>query len=84
MNKPMSLCAAILCAVPLSLMAEGPGLEDQITGIKAEIAAAQQINIELKTQLAAKETEAAELKVKLKQIEEQIDAVKKEHQLESK
>jgi len=75
MNKPVSLCVALFCAVPLSLMAEGPSLEEQVAGVKAKIAAAQQINIELKTQLAAKETEAAELRVKLKQIEEQIDAL---------
>ena len=70
--------------MPLWLMAEEGSLEKQVAAVKADIAAAQQINIELKTQLVAKETEAADLKVKLKQIEDQIDALKKEQHLESK
>ena len=84
MNKYTILGAALFCVVPLSVMAEGPSLEEQVAGVKAEIAAAQQINIELKTQLAAKETEAAELRVKLKQIEDQIDALYIERHMESK
>ena len=80
MNWALSLCVALFCALPLSLVAEGESLEEQVAGVRAEIAVAQQVNIELKTQLAATETEAAELRVKLKQIEDQIEALKKEHQ----
>ena len=84
MNRPILLCVALFCAMPLWLMAEEGSLEKQVAAVKADIAAAQQINIELKAQLVAKETEAADLKVKLKQIEDQIDALKKEQHLESK
>jgi septal ring factor EnvC (AmiA/AmiB activator) len=80
----MSLCLALFCAVPLLLMAEGDSLEEQVAAVKGDITVAQQINIELKAQLAAKETEAAELKVKLKQIEDQIDALYIKHHMESK
>jgi len=65
-------------------MAEGVSLEEQVAAAKADIAVAQQVNIELKAQLAAKETEASALKVKLKQIDDQINALKKEQHLESK
>ena len=81
MSRPWSLCVALFCVLPLSLVAEGENLEEQVAVVKAELTVAQQVNIELKTQLAAKETEAAELRVKLKQIEDQIEALKKEHHL---
>ena len=81
MSRPLSLCVALFCVLPLSLVAEGENLEEQVAVVKAELTVAQQVNIELKTQLAAKETEAAELRVKLKQIEDQIEALKKEHHL---
>ena len=84
MNKYTILGAALFCVVPLSVMAEGENLEEQIGAVKAEIASAQQLNIELKTQLAAKETETAELRMKLKQIEDQIDALYIERHMESK
>lgn len=77
MNKPVSLYVALVCAVPLSLLAEGDSPGEQIAGVNAEIAAAQQLNLDLKTQLAAKETEAAALREKLKHIEDQIEALKK-------
>lgn len=83
-NKYTILGAALFCVVPPSVMAEGENLEEQIAAVKAEIAAAQQLNIELKTHLAARETEAAELRVTLKQIEDQIDALYIEQHLEAK
>ena len=84
MNKALSLCAALFLVLPPLVMAEGPGLEEQIAGVQAEITVAQQVNIELKTQLDAKETEVSELKVKLTQIEDQIETLKKELPLQSK
>ena len=83
-KRPVSQCVTIFCLVPLLLMAEGVSLEEQVAAAKADIAVAQQVNIELKAQLAAKETEASALKVKLKQIDDQINALKKEQHLESK
>ena len=68
--------------VPIVVMAEEDKLESQLASVKAEIVTAQQVNQELKAQLAAKDKEAAALKEKLKNLQDQINALnnKGQHQ----
>ena len=84
MNKATLLGMALGCAVPFLSMAEGDSLEQQLATAKADITAAQQINIELKAQLVDRDRQAAELKLKLKHIQDQIDALKNGQHPESK
>lgn len=75
------LLIIILALLPGFTAAEAPDLVQRIAEVKEQLALEQQINIELKASLAARDTEVLDLKQKLKQIEEQIDALKKEHDL---
>lgn len=81
MNKPV-LCFFILTSVlPLPVTAEEHSLQDQIEEVKIMIEREQIVNIELKAELAARETEVDELKTKLKSLEDSIEALKQEHNL---
>ena len=84
--KRLIACFVVLIAATISClsMAAVKDLEDRIAEVKKNITVEEQFNSELKAQLAVKETAVAEAKTKLKQIEDQIAALRKEHQMESK
>ena len=84
MNRLVALGCILCCTASLLSQAAVTNTREQIAAVKQKITLEQDVNSELKVQLAAKETEVAGLKVKLKQIEDQIDALKKEHHLEAK
>ena len=84
MTRLVIWCVVLFCAPPLLVMAAGESLGDQIAAINKKITAEQELNIDLKLQLTAKETAVAEAKVTLKELEDQIDTLKKEHHFESK
>ena len=81
MNKATLTIIFLLGLNPLILLAEEKSLEQQIADTRQQMAVEQQINIELKAKLVTKETEVTDLKQKLKEIEEQIETLKKEHKL---
>lgn len=81
MNKPV-LCFFMLTSVLLlPATAEEPDLRDRIEEVKIMIEREQIVNIELKAELATRETEVDELKTKLKSLEDSIEALKQEHNL---
>ena len=63
------------------VFAEETGIKDQIEEVKIMIEREQLVNIELKAELAAREAEVSELKLKLREIEDKIEALKREHNL---
>ncbi|MGH8120330.1 MAG: hypothetical protein ACRESK_06925 [Gammaproteobacteria bacterium] len=85
MKRLVAWCVFLICAATSFLsMAAVQDLEGQIAEVKMKITGAEQLNRDLKAQLAAKETAVAETEARLKQIEDQIGAFQKEHQLDSK
>ena len=80
--KKQGFCLVVLLHLfSLSLSAEEQSLQDQIDEIKIMIEREQILNIELKAELATRETEVSELKLRLREIEDKIDALKQEHNL---
>jgi len=85
MKQLVAVCVILISAAISSIApAAVKDLEDKIADVKRKTTAEEQVNMELKTQLAAKETAVSAAKVKLNQIEEQIAAFRKEHHIESK
>ena len=84
MKRLVLWCVILLCPTPLPTTAAVNNLEAKLTEVKKNLTVEEQVNIELKAHLAARETEVAEARVKLKQIEDRIDALKKEHPMETK
>lgn len=82
MNKRFLSLYIFLCFVQFPLQAADKSLEDQITEAKEMLEQEKVLNIELKAELAARDTDAGTLKKKLKEIEDKIEAMKKEHGLE--
>ena len=85
MKRTPAWCA-LLFLITLSLLSSAAvqDLENRLAGIKTKISGEEQINRELKAQLSDKEAAVAEAQHRLKQLEEQIAAFRKKHQLESK
>jgi len=80
--KKTALCLVILTSLHLlPAAAEKYSVQDQIEEIKIMIEREQIVNIELKAELASRETEVSELRLKLREIEDRIDALKQEHNL---
>ena len=80
--KKTALCLAIMTSLHLlPAAAEEYSMQDQIEEIKIMIEREQIVNIELKAELASRETEVSELRLKLREIEDRIDALKQEHNL---
>ena len=69
----------LILVMPVSAGADSPDVEQQLAEVKAKIEQERVINAELKERLAVRETEMDELKSQLKQIEDQIAALKTEH-----
>ena len=69
--KSKTLCLLILLGLvsPLS-MAEGKNVQSQIDEVNANINSEQEANQKLKNDISAKDKEIAELKQKLKELEE--------------
>lgn len=70
-----------LCLVQFPLQAADKSLEDQVAEVKEMLEQEKITNVELKAELAARETEAGTLKQKLSKIENRIETLKKEHGL---
>lgn len=83
MIRAPAACLVLLCAVSALAMAADINLTDKIDEVKRQIASEEQVNIELKAQLAAREIVVTEGNIKLKQIDDRINALKKENHLES-
>jgi septal ring factor EnvC (AmiA/AmiB activator) len=81
MKKLIISLFLIVMLFPLSTYAEEKSLQDQFDEIKIMIEREQIRNIELKAELAKNEQEAEELKRKLQDIEDEIDALKAKHNL---
>lgn len=81
MKKHFLYLSLFLCFVQFPLQADDKSLEDQITEAKEMLEQEKISNVELKAELAARESEAGTLKQKLKEIEDKIEALKKEHGL---
>ena len=71
----------ILCLIQSPVQGNDKSLEDQINEAKEMLEQEKITNVELKAELAARETEAGALKQKLREIEDKIDTLKKEHGL---
>ena len=70
-----------LSIIQFAPCAEEKSLEDQIADAKEQLEQEKITNVELKAQLAARETEAGTLRQKLSEIEDKITELKKEHGL---
>jgi septal ring factor EnvC (AmiA/AmiB activator) len=81
MNKLTSYLLIPVMLLPCSIQAEDKSLQEQLDEIRIMIEREQIRNIELKAELAKKEQEAEELRQKLQQIEDQIVAIKAQHNL---
>ena len=65
-----------------SLQAEDIPLQEQLEDVKAKIEEEKAINAELRAQLATRETRVSELKLQLSEIEEEIAALKRKHNIQ--
>ena len=81
MKKPALYLFLLINVCLQPVLAEATSLQDQIDEIKIMIEREQLTNIELKAELASRESEVSELKLKLKEIEDKIETLKKEHNL---
>jgi septal ring factor EnvC (AmiA/AmiB activator) len=81
MKKHFPCLFIFLCLIQSPIQAEDKSLEDQIAEAKELLEQEKIISVELKAEIAARETEAETLKQKLKEIEDKIEALKKEHGL---
>lgn len=70
-----------LCFTHFPAQAEDKSLEDQIAEAKELLEQVKITNVELKAEIAAREAETVTLKQKLREIEDKIAALKKEHGL---
>ena len=79
---PALFACALFFMVAVAAPAATPDLETKLATVQGDVAAAEKLNAELKAQLAAKEQTAAEAKAELQKLDDQIAALKKQHQLE--
>lgn len=82
MKKRFLYLYIFLCFIQFPLQADDKSLEDQIAEAKDMLEQEKISNVELKAELAARESEAGTLKQKLGEIEDKIEALKKEHGLD--